>query len=133
MEFTIKDNCLFIDDATLPIGGFQMKWNTLIPIKVNIFCWRVFLNRLPTKDNLILRDNDMPIVLCPIFGVHAEDVNHVFLSCYVANKVMNKVGQCCDLVFFLLYCWLVMLGVLESASLSRARKDVLDAIISTTW
>lgn len=39
-EFTIKDTgifIIFIDDAILPHSGLQKKWNTLIPIKVNIF------------------------------------------------------------------------------------------------
>ncbi|MCH90993.1 cysteine-rich receptor-like protein kinase, partial [Trifolium medium] len=31
----------------------EVIWNKLIPVKVSLFAWRFFSNRLPTKDNLL--------------------------------------------------------------------------------
>lgn len=35
-------------------------WNKLIPSKVSVFGWRLLLNRLPTKDQLLLRGSIDP-------------------------------------------------------------------------
>ncbi|GKE82681.1 RNA-directed DNA polymerase, eukaryota, reverse transcriptase zinc-binding domain protein, partial [Tanacetum coccineum] len=41
-----------------------MQWNTWLPKKVNIFIWRVVLDRLPHLENLIARDVHVDSDLC---------------------------------------------------------------------
>ncbi|GJY95555.1 RNA-directed DNA polymerase, eukaryota, reverse transcriptase zinc-binding domain protein [Tanacetum coccineum] len=41
-------------------------WNRSIPIKVNVFLWRVMLNKLPTRVNLDRRGIDVDSLICPI-------------------------------------------------------------------
>jgi len=36
-------------------GFNHMLWLNAVPLKVNIFIWRLFMNRLATKDNLFTR------------------------------------------------------------------------------
>lgn len=36
----------------------------MVPIKVNVFCWRMFLDRLPTRVNLSKKGMDVPRILC---------------------------------------------------------------------
>ena len=51
-----------------------------ICIKLNTFCWRLLLNRLPNKDNILYRGIDVPSSVCPICNHVVEEVNHVFWS-----------------------------------------------------
>jgi len=57
-------------------------WHKEVPLKVNIFVWRLLRNRLPTTDNLIrcriLQSNTH---YCSSGCGSSEDIDHLFLSC----------------------------------------------------
>lgn len=42
-------------DSTVEQRNSNMVWLKHVPVKVSVFVWRLFRNRLPTKDNLIRR------------------------------------------------------------------------------
>ncbi|GKU96320.1 hypothetical protein SLEP1_g9570 [Rubroshorea leprosula] len=69
--YTTKMAYLFLDMSPPCLDIFYCKliWSHLIPTKVSVFSWRLLLNRLPTKDNLIQRGIDLAsrsgCVLCP--------------------------------------------------------------------
>jgi len=57
-------------------------WNKQVPLKVVLFAWRLFRDRLPTKDNLLRRgvipfDSRLCIVGCNT----VETSYHLFLHC----------------------------------------------------
>jgi len=63
-------------------------WNNEVPLKVNLFAWRLLRNRLPTTDNLIRRhilhhNAQLCVGGCGIM----EDINHLFLSCDFFGKI----------------------------------------------
>ncbi|GKE18849.1 RNA-directed DNA polymerase, eukaryota, partial [Tanacetum coccineum] len=90
-DFTIKYTRRWLDDIILPMNLSVTRWNPLVPRKVNIFCWRMFLNRIPTRLILASRGIDIPNVLCPICGIHQEDTSHLFLKCYVASEIWKAI------------------------------------------
>nr|GEV63010.1 RNA-directed DNA polymerase, eukaryota [Tanacetum cinerariifolium] len=53
--FCVKDVRRLLDDFFLPKADVATRWIKQIPIKINIFAWRVFLDRLPSKMNLLRR------------------------------------------------------------------------------
>lgn len=57
-------------------------WHKHVPLKVFIFLWRLFRDRLPTKANLakhgIITATDR---FCVAGCSHEDDVQHLFLSC----------------------------------------------------
>jgi len=54
-------------------------WHKAVPLKVNIFVWRLFLNRLATKDNLRKRNVlDVSLVSCAASCWAVEDRDHLF-------------------------------------------------------
>ncbi|GAU23836.1 hypothetical protein TSUD_379980 [Trifolium subterraneum] len=63
-----------------------------VPLKVTIFIWRLFLNRLPTKANLrhrgIIEDTQM---LCPSLCGKVEDSNHLFFQCEVYGRIWHLI------------------------------------------
>ena len=74
-------------------------WLKAVPLKVNILMCRLFLNRLPTKDNVFRRgaiaDTQLFFVaLCGEF----EDHNHVFFQCDVYGRLWLLVSNWLALV-----------------------------------
>ncbi|GKD04244.1 hypothetical protein Tco_1179218 [Tanacetum coccineum] len=51
-DFRVKDVRNLIDETFLPKDVSPTRWVKSIPIKVNIFAWKVSLDRLPTRFNL---------------------------------------------------------------------------------
>jgi hypothetical protein len=54
-RYTIKSvyNNLTTVDVNFNMGFNHMLWLKAVPLKINIFVWRLFLNQIPTKDNLL--------------------------------------------------------------------------------
>lgn len=59
-----------------------------MPLKVNIFIWRLFLNRLAIKMNLFRRNIlDYPNTLCMVVCSLVEDWDHFFFSCAIYGQL----------------------------------------------
>ncbi|GKE30007.1 RNA-directed DNA polymerase, eukaryota, reverse transcriptase zinc-binding domain protein [Tanacetum coccineum] len=69
-----------IDDVILDVDYVATRWNRLVPAKVNVFFWRLNLNRIPTRVNLDRRGIDIGSVLCPVCDRDVETSNHLFFS-----------------------------------------------------
>nr|GEY07458.1 hypothetical protein [Tanacetum cinerariifolium] len=54
-EFSVKSTCILINDSFHSIGDIPTRWVKLLLIRIIIFAWRVFLDKLPTWLNLSLR------------------------------------------------------------------------------
>ncbi|XP_071700079.1 uncharacterized protein [Rutidosis leptorrhynchoides] len=86
-NFSGSGTRLFIDDRLLPAHSFPTKWVKIVPRKINIFLWRVALDRLPTRVNLANRGVDVPNIHCPICSLYLEDVHHTLFGCEVAASL----------------------------------------------
>nr|GEU49288.1 RNA-directed DNA polymerase, eukaryota [Tanacetum cinerariifolium] len=53
--FRVRDVRVCIDEFFLPKADTATRWVKYVPIKVNIFVWKLFLDRLPTRDNVLHR------------------------------------------------------------------------------
>ncbi|GKD46102.1 RNA-directed DNA polymerase, eukaryota [Tanacetum coccineum] len=51
--FCVKDVRKLLDDSFLPKDANATRWIKSIPTKINVFAWKVYLDRLPTRVNLI--------------------------------------------------------------------------------
>nr|GEZ38445.1 RNA-directed DNA polymerase, eukaryota, reverse transcriptase zinc-binding domain protein [Tanacetum cinerariifolium] len=65
-EFSVKSSRILIDNTIFPKSEFPTRWFRVIPIKVNVHVWRVFLDKLHTRANLSLRGIDIPSIACPL-------------------------------------------------------------------
>jgi len=81
-------------DTFVEHGLFDAVWLKQTPLKVSIFVWRLFRNRLPTKDNLIrrraLHHEDIYCIGgcgCP------ETTNQLFFNCDIFGIVWHHVYQ----------------------------------------
>ncbi|GJX20252.1 RNA-directed DNA polymerase, eukaryota [Tanacetum coccineum] len=80
-----------VDEVLLPKENVAMRWIKTIPIKVNVFAWKLHLDRLPTRSNLLKRGIQVQYSLCPICNVLQEDTSHLFFSCDVALAISRLI------------------------------------------
>ncbi|XP_024642145.1 uncharacterized protein [Medicago truncatula] len=68
----------------------ELLWHKDVPLNVVIFAWRMFRNRLPTKDNLnrrgVLNNNSC---LCASRCGSLETASHLFLHCFIFGSVWH--------------------------------------------
>ncbi|GKA50055.1 RNA-directed DNA polymerase, eukaryota, reverse transcriptase zinc-binding domain protein [Tanacetum coccineum] len=83
--FTVKDARYRIDQNILPTLAHATTWDKSIPRKVNLFMWRLSLDRLPHRLNLSSRGMDIPVISCPSCNANVESANHVFFECDIAT------------------------------------------------
>ncbi|GJV49231.1 RNA-directed DNA polymerase, eukaryota, reverse transcriptase zinc-binding domain protein [Tanacetum coccineum] len=92
----------FLDDCLLPSSLPCTRWYKVLPRKVNIFMWRLFLDRLPHRLNLSSRGLDIESIMCPVCNGSVESNSHIFFSCTSTSSIWRLVRGWCDLKFPLL-------------------------------
>ncbi|GJT66397.1 RNA-directed DNA polymerase, eukaryota [Tanacetum coccineum] len=96
-EFRVKVARTKLDDIFLPSDSIDTRWVKYIPIKINVFAWRVRLDRLPTRVNLLRRGVVLESSLCPMYGLLPEDIQHVIFRCDIAQAIFRKICRWWDL------------------------------------
>ncbi|GJY52428.1 zinc finger, CCHC-type containing protein [Tanacetum coccineum] len=87
--FRVKDARMLLDESFLPKDSTATRWVKSIPIKINVFAWKVYLDRLPTRLNLMKRGVLVPSLLCPVCNADHEDTSHLLFSCSLANEAVR--------------------------------------------
>ncbi|GJT01662.1 RNA-directed DNA polymerase, eukaryota [Tanacetum coccineum] len=85
--FRVKDVRNLLDEFFLPRADVPTRWVKNIPIKVNIFAWKLALDRLPTRANLVQRNVVTESQSCPLCDAILEDTSHLFFNCSLARDV----------------------------------------------
>jgi len=82
-------------------GVLDNIWKSKAPLKVVAFSWKLFLNRVPTRDNLVRRNCLPPeeSTLCVFCGGTKESSKHLFLHCNFTTKVWERVTKWLDFSF----------------------------------
>ncbi|GKA84891.1 RNA-directed DNA polymerase, eukaryota, reverse transcriptase zinc-binding domain protein [Tanacetum coccineum] len=75
----------------LEISRHDTIWNKLVTKKVNIFVWRALKKRLPIREELDKRGNDLDTVLCPCCGSGVESCEHSLVLCNMAMEFWEKI------------------------------------------
>nr|GEZ53826.1 RNA-directed DNA polymerase, eukaryota [Tanacetum cinerariifolium] len=97
--FRVKDVRILLDEVFLPNDATPTRWIKSIAIKVNVFAWKVSLDRLPTRSNMSKRGVVVPSLSCPICNLIHEDTSHLLFSCGLASEVMRLVCRWWNLVW----------------------------------
>lgn len=91
--FTVKSayEAIFFKEIGDTEECFSLLWKLLAPSNCLAFGWRVLLNRVQTKDNLIRRHVQLSDCLCPLCSSHEETVMHLLFFCQHAWLVWSHV------------------------------------------
>nr|GEV57526.1 RNA-directed DNA polymerase, eukaryota [Tanacetum cinerariifolium] len=92
-EYSVSLARTYIDDSLLPTIGSPTRWVKVVSIKINIFAWKVSLDKLPSRFNLSLRGIDTPSIMCPICNLAGESSSHLLFSCSMARFLWRKVTR----------------------------------------
>nr|GEX46395.1 protein kinase-like domain-containing protein [Tanacetum cinerariifolium] len=65
----------------------------VIPIKINLFAWKVQKDRLPCRLKLSRLGIDIPCLSCPMYDSGVESMAHLLFACPLARAVLAKVRR----------------------------------------
>ncbi|GAU29820.1 hypothetical protein TSUD_223660 [Trifolium subterraneum] len=98
------DSTLVTRAILTPLEAFSFCsiWKCVVPSKVSALAWQLFLDRIPTKDNLcrrrIIRSED---AVCDMCGGVSETSRHVFMHCDFAAQVWYAICRWLGVVVLL--------------------------------
>ena len=95
--FSVASIRSLVDSRLLVTCNEATRWNRLLPIKVNVFLWRLKLNKLPSRVNLDRRGIDVISLICPSCQGDIETVNHTFFNCSLAKDLWSLFAKWWDL------------------------------------
>ncbi|GJW24432.1 retrovirus-related pol polyprotein from transposon TNT 1-94 [Tanacetum coccineum] len=90
-KFSMNSVRNHIDELSLLSLSLSTRWCKIIPRNVNIFMWRMFLDRIPNRLNLSSRGLDIDSIMCPFYNVSMESSAHIFFSDDAASAVWHLV------------------------------------------
>ncbi|GJW87255.1 RNA-directed DNA polymerase, eukaryota [Tanacetum coccineum] len=132
-EFSVKSASTFIDNYLLPKLEVPTRWIKVVPIKINIFSWKVFFDKLPTRLNLSLRGVEIPSILCPLCSIALESSSHLLFSCHLAWQLMFKVARWWELEHYDLNSYEDWLNWFNNIRLSKRLKEILEGTCYVMW
>ncbi|GKB74933.1 RNA-directed DNA polymerase, eukaryota [Tanacetum coccineum] len=89
--------CCIIDSMLLPSLVPPTSWYKVLPRKVNIFLWRLYLDRLSHRLNLSSRGMDIQSISCPMCNGNVKSSSPIFFECDIASEVWRMVRNWCDI------------------------------------
>ncbi|XP_071709175.1 uncharacterized protein [Rutidosis leptorrhynchoides] len=90
--FSVSSTRKLIDDHDSAPYTVATTWCKLVPIKVNIFIWRLKIYRLAIRDNLVARGIDIDDSGCCFCDETFEDAYHLFLHCDTSKQIWSKIS-----------------------------------------
>ncbi|GJX32954.1 RNA-directed DNA polymerase, eukaryota, partial [Tanacetum coccineum] len=84
--FRGQDVRILLDECFLPKAPTATRWVKYVPIKINVFAWKVFLDRLPTRSNLQHRGVLVSDLLCPLCS-STQEIPAIVLQLQIAMDI----------------------------------------------
>ncbi|GJU75646.1 RNA-directed DNA polymerase, eukaryota [Tanacetum coccineum] len=132
-EFSIKYVRQLIDDSIIPNEEVATRWVKVMPIKINVFAWRVRLDKLPTRLILSLKGIDISTIVCPLCHASIESGSRIFFSCPMARQLWRKLMRWWELEDIDLASYDYWLLWLNSSRLSKRLKEILEGVCYVKW
>nr|GEZ10157.1 RNA-directed DNA polymerase, eukaryota [Tanacetum cinerariifolium] len=131
--FRFKDVCNLLDEYFLPKEHAATRWIKSIPIKINVFAWKLHLDRIPTRMNLVIRGVQIPSTLCSIYCDAHEDTSRLFFSCGLAIDVTRLICRWWNLAWTPFGSYSDWLSWFKSIRLGSKIKGLLEGVFYVTW
>ncbi|GJY08885.1 RNA-directed DNA polymerase, eukaryota, partial [Tanacetum coccineum] len=131
--FRVKDARDLLDEALLPKVNVATRWIKTVPIKVNIFAWKMFLDRIPTRSNLVRRGVMVSSTLCSVCNTSVENSSHLFFCCDVAISVSRLICRWWNLHWSPCGSYLEWLEWFKSIRLGSKCKRIMEGVFYVSW
>nr|GEW98038.1 hypothetical protein [Tanacetum cinerariifolium] len=130
-DWPISSARSYIDKHTLLGSSTSTRWLRYIPIKVNVFIWKLRLDKLPTLANMDKKGIDVASLLCPVCNAHVENVDHLFFSCGMAHDLWGLLARWCTLDISEVSNIVEWFSWLDATHVSKHTSTILEGIAST--
>ncbi|XP_058761309.1 uncharacterized protein LOC131634688 [Vicia villosa] len=140
-EFTVASISSVIDSAKScawdyhVINSLKVMWDLKLPPKIKVFTWRLFIDRLPTRDNLLKRG--VTSVVCPncvMCGSSLESSSHIFFFCQEVKAVWNYVFTWLGIAEEISVEDFLRFEVIQEKALGSKRRIAINFVwIATLW
>ncbi|GJT38145.1 RNA-directed DNA polymerase, eukaryota [Tanacetum coccineum] len=127
-EFSVASIRKVIDDNRSPNINTMTRWVKYVPIKVNVFAWKVKMDALPTRLNISHRGIDIESILCPICESGAESSRHLFFNCNLVRQISRKIALWWDVSHVDVNSIVEWLNWLVSLRLTAKLKAMLEGL-----
>nr|GEY52614.1 RNA-directed DNA polymerase, eukaryota, reverse transcriptase zinc-binding domain protein [Tanacetum cinerariifolium] len=131
--FSVASMRKLLDDHRSSLVSSTTRWVKYVPIKVNVFAWKVKMNALPTRFNISRRGIDIESIICPLCDSGAESSNHLFFNCTVARHIFSKIVRWWDIVYKEVNSYAEWLSWLLSLRLASKLKMMLECVFYVMW
>ncbi|GJV05770.1 zinc finger, PHD-type containing protein, partial [Tanacetum coccineum] len=92
-QFSVSAFRAIIDSKLLWHLGSKIRWNNLVPGKINILAWRIRNYRMPARANIDKRGIDIHSILCPFCEEQIEDEDHIFALCPFSRNIWDLIRK----------------------------------------
>nr|GEW97176.1 hypothetical protein [Tanacetum cinerariifolium] len=120
---------IHIDEHTLNGTFTSTRWLRCIPIKVNVFIWRLRLDKLSTLVNMDIKGIDVDSLLCPICKAHVENVDHLFFTCEMAHDLWGLLARWCNLDILEVFNNTEWFSWFDDAHVSKSARVILEGML----
>ncbi|XP_022021317.1 uncharacterized protein LOC110921327 [Helianthus annuus] len=114
-------------------GPTRMKTPSLLnkwcPIKVNFLTWRLFLNRLPTKEALLRRNFHITSSECVFLEETVESGDHLFAACSFTQEIWEELLRWCRIATPFFFCVRGVLDLHTHCRGSRRWQKIVDSVV----
>ena len=112
----------------------EFRWCPWVTAKCNIFMWRAYLDRLPTKTALARRNIMVDNLSCVWCQFYDESIEHLLTGCATVTGVWDKIASWCGIPRPFLFHVKDVVLIHEQSGISGIKKEVLHGIIIiTSW
>ena len=131
ISFFVASARKYVDEHILQGGLSSTRWNKSVPIKVNVFRWRLSMNKLPTMVNLDRKGIDVGSLLCPVCSEYVENGDHLFFSCGMAHDLWELLARWCDLDISGVSNFAEWISWLDACQMTKTSRYILGGIADT--
>ncbi|MFS7989024.1 putative reverse transcriptase zinc-binding domain-containing protein [Helianthus anomalus] len=130
--FSVTSTRKMLNRFAIPFYPYD--WVKWAPKKVNIFGWRGEQDRLATMVGLKKRGILPNSSVCKLCGEREEDADHLFIGCYVAAVLWQKVSSWCNIQQIYAHSMKDLLSFYKTAQLDEHKRSYVQTIIlATCW
>nr|GEW62816.1 RNA-directed DNA polymerase, eukaryota [Tanacetum cinerariifolium] len=95
-NFLVASVRTLIDNKMLPVDNLKTRWIKNVPIKVNVYAWKVMTDSLPTRFNISRRGIDIDSLVCVNCDRGVETSRHFFFECGMVKQVSHLINHWWD-------------------------------------
>nr|GEW88609.1 RNA-directed DNA polymerase, eukaryota [Tanacetum cinerariifolium] len=92
-DFTVASIRKIIDEKRIQTRYTKTRWIRYVPIKLNVFAWKIKTDAIPMRLNISMRGIDIQSLTCPICDGGMESSKHLFFRCELSRQIGRKIAN----------------------------------------